>query len=234
MICNIVKAGMCVVAFGWAPIASAGTILKLTLGGDAAADIEFDGALLSTIDDGAATTDGDQNTAVDFTEFLSGNADILSPDASFTLSGLAPSGAATVFGNVVVIQKFTGGSLSLYDPSNNLLLAGTLAESTLTGTIGPPATGALFSSTFGSITGGSLAPQVLPGSLTLSMSLNDVNGGAGFSVAGATAPILDPFTSDATLSIGADPIPEPASLLLALAAGILGIAACQRSQRGPH
>ncbi|MGD9723445.1 MAG: hypothetical protein AB7O59_18710 [Pirellulales bacterium] len=112
--------------------ASAGTILKLGLGGDAPSDIEFDGLLLSTIDDGDGTTAGDQNTNVDFQDFLIFIPDILTPIASFTLDGLTVSGPPTVFGGVLVFQDFAGGMLELYDPGNTLLLSASLSTSVLT------------------------------------------------------------------------------------------------------
>ena len=196
--------------------ASAGTIIKLSLGSDTPPDIEFDGTTLSTIDDGDVGTTGDQNTNVDFLDFLTLFPNILTPTASLSLDGLTTAGPATVFAGVLVIQNFTGGTLELYDPANTLLLSGTLDDSTLTGPLGPPATGALFTTSFGLVTGGLLAPFIEKDTLTMSMGFSDVNGGAGFSVAGV-APLLSPFTADATLSIAAEPIPEPATSLLVFA-----------------
>ena len=222
-------AGLCIAVLGWAQAASAGTIIKLSLGGDNAADIEYDGTTLSTNSDGNAATTGDQNTAIEYSDFLSGNPDVPLSIASFTLDGLTTAGAPTVFGGALVIQNFAGGTMSLYDPLNTLLLSGTLASSALTGPIGPPSTGALFTTSFGTVTGGTLAPLILPNTLTLSMSLNDVNGGAGFSVSGAAAPALDPFTADATVSIGGE-IPEPTSAML-IGLGTLAVAAMATRRR---
>ncbi len=207
---------------------SAGTIIKLGLGSDTPADIEFDGTTLSTIDDGDAGTTGGQNTNIDFLDFLTSFPNILTPTASLDLDGLTASGPATVFAGVLVIQNFTGGTLEIYDPANTLLLSGTLDDSTLTGPLGPPATGALFTTSFGLVTGGLLAPLIDADTLTLSMSFSDINDGAGFSVAGI-APLLNPFTADGTLSIAAEPIPEPATALLALL-GCLLIAATAKRQ----
>ena len=50
--------------------ASAGTIIKLDLGGDTAPDIRFDGTTLSTMNDGNAGTTGAQDTDADFQDFL--------------------------------------------------------------------------------------------------------------------------------------------------------------------
>jgi hypothetical protein len=215
-----------------ATTATAGTIVKLDLGSDPAPDIRFDGTTLSTMNDGNAGTTGDQDTDADFQDFLSSFPDFLTPTASFTISGLLPSGAATVISQPqLVIQHFTGGTLQLYDPANTLLLSGTLTSSALTGPIGPPATGALFTTSISSVTGGQLAPMILPNSLSLSMSFTDINGGAGFTVGGDAAPVLNPFSADTTLNIAAEPIPEPAMALLATIGGILATLAMRRSRR---
>jgi hypothetical protein len=216
MMRNCLAVVMCIVACGLAPIASAGTIIKLGLGGDPTADVEFNGTSLFTIDDLDAATTGAQDTNIDFGDFLSGETDVLPPTASFTMSGLTPSGPATVLGGVVVIQNFTGGSLSLYNPANVLLLSAALDGSILTGTIGSPATGSHFTTSFGLVTGGTLAPKIKADTLSFSVSFTNVNGKAGFSTSGSAAPKLDPFKADATMNIAADPIPEPASAMLAI------------------
>ena len=51
--------------------ADAGTIIKLSLG-NTGPDIEYSGGVLSTVDDGIVGTPGDQNTSIDFLDFLSG------------------------------------------------------------------------------------------------------------------------------------------------------------------
>ena len=216
-----------------APATQAGTILKLGLGNDTPGDIEFTGGaagMMSTVDDGDAATTGEQNTNIDYTSFLDGSfADVLTSTASFTMDGLTASGAPTVhLGGPLVVQNFTGGTFSLYDESNTLLLSGTLSNSAITGPIGPPATGGLMTSTFASITGGTLQPLLQPGSLTLAMGMVDINDGAGLSMSGGAAPTLNAFTADVVMAVDAEPIPEPAALtLLAIAAG-LGLVAKRR------
>jgi hypothetical protein len=214
--------------------ASAGTILKLGLGGDPANDIEFDGTTLRTVADADATTLGDQNTNVEFLDFLdSVMFDILTSTASFTLDGLDVSGSATTIAGVLVIQDFTGGTMELYDDFNVPLLSATLDTSVLTGPIGPPATGAVFSTSFGTVTGGTLAPHIAPNTLSLSMSLTNVNGGSGLSVSGPGGTVLDPFDADATLNIAAEQIPEPASAVpMVLGAALLVLFAARRRLTG--
>jgi hypothetical protein len=225
----------------------AGTIIKLSLGGDSVSDIEFSGGLagvLNTEDDLDSSTTGDQNTAVEFLDFLdSVAADIITPTASFTLDGLTATGPATVISGSVVLQTFAGGTLSLYDDdaANTPLLTGMLATSALTGPIGPPATGALFTTTFALVTGGTLAPYIDPTSLSLSMSLSDVNGGAGFVVfpppavppPPLSAAELGPFTADASLNIAGEfsGIPEPASIALSLVGLAMSLLAVRRTRR---
>jgi hypothetical protein len=207
-------------AFALPNLAQAETILKLNLDGDSTADIQFDGTDLSTISDGNGGTTGDQDTTVDFLGFLG----IVTPNpmsgASFTLSGVAESGSANTSIPGIVVQSFVGGDFYLYDNLDALLLSGTLGGSTLSGPLGPPATGALFTTTLGSISGGSLAGLIEPNSISLSMSMTAVNGNAGFSV---TSDALDNFTTDVTLNIAADPrvIPEPATAVMTLLGGIL-------------
>ncbi|MEX0675650.1 MAG: hypothetical protein WD063_01150 [Pirellulales bacterium] len=194
--------------------APAETILKLGLGSDAPPDVEFDETTLSTVDDGNGGTTGDQNTNVDYQGFLSGMADIISPPGSFTIDGLMATGDALVLFETVVIQAFLGGDLELYDADNILLLSGMLDASLLSGVLGGPATGAVFTTTFGTVTGGTLAPLIDPDSLTLSMSLTSINAGLGLSVTDGEFPQLESFTADVTLNIAAQPIPEPGTATL--------------------
>jgi hypothetical protein len=94
--------------------AYAGTIIKLSLGDDTPADIEFDGTTLSTIPDGDLGTTGDQNTSADFLDFLSFYPDILPPIGSFSLNGLTASGFASLFpiiSPVLVIRQHPDGAL---------------------------------------------------------------------------------------------------------------------------
>jgi hypothetical protein len=246
---QIILGGVAICALVMASAQSqAGTIIKLSLGGDSAADVDFTGGIggfLGTADDSVPGTTGEQNTAVEFVDFLEGvAADIDTPTASFTLAGLTAVGPATVVGGSLVFQSFAGGTLALYDPANTLLLSGTLGSSSLSGTIGPPGAGGLFTTSVAFVTGGTLAPYIDPASLSLSVALLDINGGAGLSVSPLPPPlppppppgfafgILDPFSADASLNIAGEPIPEPASVMLSLVGAAIGvIAATQRKRR---
>ena len=207
--------------------ARAGTILKLDLGG-LGPDIAMSGGVVSTVNDGDAATTGDQDTAIQFTDFLEPIPDITTHTASFTLSGMTASGPVNLIGSLA-IQNFTGGQISIFDPSNNTLLTANLGNSVLTGTIGSPSTASIFNTTLSSPTGGSLASLIAPGSLSLSFSLSNVNGGTGLSVSDS---ILQPFIGDSSVLIAGNAInaPEPATLAL-LAFGAVGLLARRRFAR---
>src|SRR5215467_15086878 len=157
--------------------AQAGTIIKLSLGG-VGPDVGMGPAgNLSTIDQTAGPPPtGDQLTNIEYTGFLNFIPDVNTNTASFTLNGLNAVGPANVFGSLV-IQNFVGGQFSLYDPADNLLLQGPMGPSALSGVLGPPGTGALFTTSLTTVTGGSLAGLIAPGSVSLSMNMTNVNGG---------------------------------------------------------
>jgi PEP-CTERM motif len=208
--------------FFLASAANAATIIKLSLG-NTGPDVEFNGGVFSTSDDLVPGTVGNQNTAAEFLDFLNFQPDVPTPTASYTLSGVTAVGPpANVFGNVV--QSFAGGNFFLYDPSNALLLSGQLGTSVLFGTVGPPSTGAVFSTSVASVTGGSLGPFISPNSLSLSISMTNVNSGpagTGFQLGpGPGGSILLPFRADVTQTIAGD-APEPSSVLLAMLGGVL-------------
>jgi hypothetical protein len=207
----------------------AATIIKLNLGG-VGPDVGMNGAgTLSTTNDGVAATVGDQNTDIEYVGALDFKPDVNANSASFTLQGLNEVGPASVFGSLV-IQNFFGGQFSLFDPANVLLLQGPLTNSALTGVLGPPGTGALFTTTLGAVTGGTLMPLIAPGTVSLSMNMTTVNGGNGFAVAGG-GPALNPFLADASITIAANVVPEPATMSLIGLGAAAAIAACGRRRR---
>jgi hypothetical protein len=227
----LVGAAVCALIYTNACALHAGTILKLDLG-NVGPDLSMNASgVLGTADDANAGTTGNQNTGIEFTGFLEPIPDINTSVASFTLSNLAAAGPATVF-SPVVVQNFVGGTFSLYDQSNSLLLSGSLSSSSLQGTLGPPGTGAVFTTNVALVTGGFLAPFILPNTLDLSMQLTNVNGGTGFSVDG----ILNQFSADSFVSISGDPtplgenFPEPGTLVLGSIA-LFAAAALRRRSR---
>jgi len=211
------------------PVSRAGTIIKLNLGG-VGPDVALNGGgILSTINDGIPGTVGDQNTAVEFTDFLNFLPDINTSTASFTLQGMAATGPAFQLGTLA-IQSFSGGQFFLYDPANVLLLQGPLINSALTGVVGPPGTGAVFSTTLSTVTGGTLLPLIAPGTLSLSMNLTNVSGGNGFLVVPPGQGVLQPFEADASVNIAANPVPEPSTVIL-FGLGIAGVALFRHRRR---
>src|SRR6187455_2684906 len=101
-----VAAGFCALV-ALLPVRSfAGTILEMSLG-DVSPDIRFDGSTLFTIDDGNGDSGEKQDTSVLFLDFL----DPLFTDifaappnsASFSLSGLTPSGSANLIAGSIIL-----------------------------------------------------------------------------------------------------------------------------------
>jgi hypothetical protein len=213
----------------------AATIIKLNLGG-VGPDVGMGPpagqpvGVLSTIDQtGGPPPTGDQFTDIEYTGFLNFIPDLNTNTATFSMNGLNAVGPANVFGTLV-IQNYAGGVFSLYDPADTLLLQGPMGNSALTGVLGPPGTGALFTTVLTTVSGGSLAPLIAPGSVSLSMNMTNVNGGNGFAVAGG-GPQLNAFLADAAISISADQVPEPTTLSLVGLAGAAAIAICSRRRR---
>jgi hypothetical protein len=209
-----------IVAAVLVPSAHAGTIIKLGFGIDSFPDLELSGGTISTHDDGAGATQGDQNTEVTFLGVLAGGAVIEGDRASFTLDNVSLIGDATVVGSTV-LQSTSGGSFALYDPSNIVLLEGMLGDGTLSGPITNVATGGFLTTEFGSFTGGSLLPQLTAAGISrssFSIALTDVNDGTGLSVDMSTNMLAD-FTADASANIGGQ-VPEPTSWVFALFAGL--------------
>lgn len=200
----------------------ADTILKFNLG-TAGEDFRLADGLLTTINDGNVLSIGEQDTNVNFTGILSGMTDIPTEAASFTLSGVQIVDDATVIGGAVVVQSTTGGTLDLWDDSNNLLLSGSLNNGSISGALGPAATGSFFNLDFATVTGGWLAPLLDPESLSFAISFTDVNHGSGFSVSDTQ---LAPFEAAGTANISAI-VPEPSTTVPALL-GLMGIMLVRR------
>jgi hypothetical protein len=145
---TVIRGLMACALLFFATAAQAGTIIKLNLG-NIGPDVGMNGAgLLSTNNDGVVATAGDQNTDIEFVGAFDSIPDVNTNSASFTLQGLSAIGPANTFGSLV-IQNFQGGLFSLFNSANVLLLQGPLTNSALTGVLGPPGTGALFTTTLG-------------------------------------------------------------------------------------
>jgi hypothetical protein len=222
---KLIVSAVCALVLCSFQVADAGTIIKLSLGSDAAADYEFSGGLytggaagvMSTIDDGNGATMGEQDTAIEFLDFLSSFPNIPA-GASYTMSDLhAVTPATTAFG--YVFQDLTGGTFQLWDDLNNPLLLVGLTTSTIVAQIGNPS-GAVLTTTLGTPLGGPLAPYIVPGSVSISIALSDIKSGLATGV--VFVPLdggvgtLNPFTADATKTVLADGtgIPEPTSTVL--------------------
>lgn len=197
-------------------VSYAGTIIKLSLGSDPAADYQFSGGVggvLTTIPDGNPGTPGQQDTAVEFLDFLSGFPNIPA-GASYTLSGMTALVPPTVGPGTLVVQDLAGGSFQIWDQFNSLLLDANLTNSSIVGFLGNPS-GGVISTTFGSPVAGPLAAYIVPGSVSISIALSDIKSGVlpGFVVGPGG---LAPFTSDASKTIAADwtGVPEPTGAVL--------------------
>lgn len=224
--CASVTAGA-MLLLGTVSAASAETIVKFPLG-SAGNDVAFDGTTFGTVDDGDASTTGDQNTAVIFSGVLAFLPEIEDAIASFSLDSVLASGAPAVNGTLVV-QETTGGTFELYDPSNVLLLSGTLSSGALTGT-STDSTGSFFNTTFATFTGGSLAALLDPNTAGLSLALTSI-----FSAAGPGLHVvngaLSPFSADAAGLLegsASTQVPEPITAVMLLSGLAVGGAVRRR------
>jgi hypothetical protein len=183
----------------------AGTIIKLSLSNNDP-DVQYVTPIMSTVNDLNVATTGDQDTDIQFSDFLSGMGQIF--NGSYTLSGTTAVGPAVTAG--VVYQNFVGGNFKIWDNANVLLLNVNMNNSVLAG--GGSNTGSLFNIDNGNVIGGSLAPLIVANSVNMSLSLTNISTGQLLAPGG----VLVPFTADASKSIAGLPTPEPASWLLAL------------------
>lgn len=178
--------------------------------------------MFGTTDDGNAATPGDQTTAIEYRDGLDFIPDLNADIASFSLTSLRDTGPALAVGPAV-IQNFVGGTFNLFDSANVLLFQGALGTSALTWTLGPP--GSVFTTGPALVTGGTLAPLIVPGSLSLSLTLKNItDGGAG--------PIVDGgallFTADSTVAIAAKAVSEPTVFGLFTFGALVAIGLCLR------
>lgn len=211
------------------PVAASTTIMKFGFGSDPGPDIQMLDGILSTLDDGDMSSSGSQNTGLDFVGFLSSIPSIPVAAASISIDGVTLSDDLSQVGGLF-LQPTTGGSFSIWDDADMLLLSGTFGTGMLTGVVGGPATGSLISLDFGTFDGGSLASMVDVNSAALSLSFAGVNDGLGFSISGGETPRLDNFMTDSTGLIAAS-VPEPMGASLLCASGLGLVAFCRRRLR---
>jgi hypothetical protein len=218
-----------VFCFSALQVASAGTIIKLSLG-VTAPDLEYIGGVFSTANDGVVgpASPGDQNTDIDFLDFLSDIPDVLTDIASFSLNGATATGPAIVVSGALT-QPLVGGNFQLYDPSGGLLLDVNLTSSVFnSGVLGD--TGSAFSVTNAVIVGGSLQPRIVDSSISFSIGMTSIvpNSGPLFTpvteVFPVTFGILNDFTADGSQLIAGDvEVPEPTAILILAVAGMIGL-----------
>ena len=202
-------------------VASAGPVIKFNLGGSGP-DLQFVGGVLSTVDDGNLSTSGNQDSNLEFVGFFSGVLPDIVSGASVSIADVTVGGSPQNVGGVIT-QDTTGGSFSIYSPSNALLLSGSLNDGQISGSTGS-SSGNFLTTNFGVFTGGSLASHFISNSVSLILAMTNIitNGDPGLRVDGN----LQDFRSNSTGEIGAfasesEPVPEPASLGL-LIVGLLG------------
>jgi hypothetical protein len=215
-----------VLSFSTLTTTRAATILKLDLV-PSGHDIQLDGGLLSIIDDADSSTVGGRNTNITFEGPLDQFADIINERASISLHGVVLHGIPTVLSGIVV-QPTVGGTVSIWDDLNGLLLEADLNIGSIIGPLGSTATGAFTNLNLGTITGGSLASHFIPESYSIAFAFTNVNDGVGFSV---TANDLNDFLASSTADIDAIPVPEPPTGVLLAACITLGLLASRFSRK---
>ncbi len=200
--------------------AAADTILKFGLS-EIGPDILYENGSLFTRDDGNAGTLGDQNTALNFTGFLDTLLTDISGGASFTLDSVTAVGGASMNG-VLISQQTEGGTFSVWDASNNLLLSAELGEGSINGT-DDVGTGSFFNTEVVNFTGGSLLNFVAPspGGISLALASILTNGNPGLDVVNG---VLQDFTANADGLITGEPVPEPSTVALLLSGLVGGVA----------
>jgi len=205
----------------WVQPVAADTILKFGLS-EIGSDILYESGVLFTKDDGFAATTGNQNTGLNFTGFLAGLIADISGGASFTLDGITAIGNATLIG-ALVAQQTNGGTFSVWDVSNNLLLSAELGEGYINGT-NSVGTASFFNTEIVNYTGGSLLNLIAPapGGISLALASILTDGKVGLDVVNDK---LQNFSANGSgLITGDAAVPEPTTVLLLMSGLIGGVA----------
>jgi hypothetical protein len=207
------------------------TVLSFTLqGGLASNDFEFSGGEFSSIIDPGVTQPNGQLTDLQFETFFDGIPDIGS-GAVISMSGLLKTGTTVTFGNIVT-QQFSGGSFSIFDDMDNLLLGGTIASSSLVGsTAGGNAT--ISNSDPVTFTSGSLLSLVDPNSGAFSLAMDDVRTGGALGLRGSSTGTMDGQLQDFSARLtgqfeAAVAVPEPSSVVLLVLFGLVAVGKSRR------
>jgi hypothetical protein len=210
---------------GLSPV-TAETVIKFDLADVSGADVSYNSGLLTTIDDGNPAAVGDQSTGIQYQGFLSQFANIAS-GGSLTLNGITANGSAASAGGLIS-QLTSGGTFSLFDNTNMLLLAGNLSSGVILGS-SASTTGSFFSTSPVNYTGGSLLNLIQPNSGTISLSFTDVRTGGTAGMAVENNTLLN-FTAAATGQLEASAVPEPSVFGMA-AIGALALIRKHRRKR---
>jgi hypothetical protein len=212
--------------------AYANTILKLNLS-STGPDVGLSSGFFGTTDDLISGTTGQQNTDVLFEGSLGFIPDINS-GASFTLAGVTASGNVIQIssgGTTTISQSTIGGSFSLWDANNDLLLSGTVNTGEISGA-NASTMGSFFTTTVGSLTGGSLRQYLdIPQGVELSFALGQITSGSQSGLVYVNNGYLPDFTANADGVIDAHMIPEPSTLLFLSTGLLVGALIVFRSRR---
>jgi hypothetical protein len=201
--------------------AAADTIIKFGLA-EVGPDVLYEDGVFFTRDDNDLTTFGSQNTGLNFVGFLQGVFPDIQEGASMTLDGVTAVGLATTTGDVI-LQQTSGGSFSIWNEANELLLAGELGEGAIAGSAAAD-TGSFFNTEVVNYVGGSLLALIAPSPGGISISVASVRTGGEIGLQIDDEGRLKNFTANGNGLITGDPlaqVPEPSTVLLMLS-GLLG------------
>lgn len=225
---------MLVVLLCWGNETNASPMINFDMTPSTGADVEFNGTSFGTINDGIASSMGEQNTNMNFIGFLAASITDTLTGASLTFQGVDALGAPVLSsGGSLVAQNTQGGHFSFWDENNDLLLEGQLGAGVIVGAQGST-TGSFFNTEIGTFLGGSLLQYVSAQPAGLSLALGSIfsNGQNGLSLLfdDLGNPLnLSAFTADAAGVIdGVAAVPEPMTAALLVSGLLVGAGARRR------